>query len=276
LEWFNIRGIENYLQLSPLAGFFFLKFETKIYFPVFISPGKSRSLQAEKIQALFMIKKTLKYLLFIFIFLHIIAGVIGCKLLFMDAPEYFERAALNKPYDAIIVPGVPFENGAWSGVLKSRILWSYYLYKNGYAKNIIYSGSSVYTPYVESKIMAMYAEQLGIPKEHIFSETKAEHSTENVYYGYKLGLNQGFKKMALATDPFQTKTLMSFIEKLKIDLPVIPMVYDKMDSLIDHDPVIDSQQAFVNPFIPLPDREGFWQRLRGTMGKRIKYDSRDL
>jgi len=70
--------------------------------------------------------------------------------------------------------------------------------------------------------------------------------------------------------------LISFIQKLKIDLPVIPMVYEKMDSMMVADPVIDSQQAFVDPFIPLPEREGFWERLRGTMGKRIKYDNRDL
>jgi len=194
----------------------------------------------------------------------------------MDAPEYFERSAVNKPYDAIIVPGVPFDNGTWSPVMRSRVLWSYYLYKHGYTKNVIYSGSSVYTPFVEAKIMAMYAEKLGIPKENIFSETSAEHSTENVYYSYRLGLKQGFKKMALATDPFQTKTLMSYIDKLNIDLPVLPMVYERMDSLLINDPVIDPKDAFVTPFVALPDREGFWKRLRGTMGKRIKYDAGDI
>jgi uncharacterized SAM-binding protein YcdF (DUF218 family) len=26
---------------------------------------------------------------------------------------------------------------------------------------------------------------IGIPRENIFTETKAEHSTENIYYSYK-------------------------------------------------------------------------------------------
>ena len=208
--------------------------------------------------------------------MHVLAGFYGCKILFLDPPAYFDQAVAGKPYDAIIVPGVPFENGAWSRVMKGRVLWSYYLFKNGFTKNVIYSGSSVYTPFVEGKIMALYAEKLGIPREHIFSETHAEHSTENVYYGYRMGVNLGFKRMALATDPFQTKTLLSFIRKLKINMPVIPMVYDKLDSMEVVNPAIDSMQAYVTPFIPLPEREGFWKRLRGTMGKRIKYDNRDI
>jgi uncharacterized SAM-binding protein YcdF (DUF218 family) len=222
------------------------------------------------------VKRKSKIIVTIIIALHVVVGFYGCKLIFIDPPEYFERASINKPYDAIIVPGVPFENGAWSSVMKGRVLWSWYLYKNGFAKNVIYSGSSVYTPFVEGKIMAMYAEKLGIPKENIFSETHAEHSTENVYYGYKLGQHLGFKSMALATDPFQTKTLLSYIKKLKISMPVIPMVYERMDSLKYDEPVIDTMQAYVTPFTSITEREGFWKRLRGTMGKRIKYDRSDI
>src|SRR5438067_574875 len=61
-------------------------------------------------------------------------------------------------FDAIIVPGVPFENGRWSQTMKSRVGWSYYLYRKGIAKNIIYSGAAVYSPYVEARIMALYGE----------------------------------------------------------------------------------------------------------------------
>ncbi|MGM0505436.1 MAG: YdcF family protein, partial [Bacteroidota bacterium] len=67
-------------------------------------------------------------------------------------------------YDVIIVPGVPFNDDFWTDVLLGRIYWSHYLYENGITKNIIYSGSAVYTPYIESEIMAMYGRQLGIPK----------------------------------------------------------------------------------------------------------------
>ena len=156
--------------------------------------------------------------------------------------------------------------------MKGRVYWSKYLYDKGIAKNIIYSGAAVYSPYYEGKIMALYAEALGIPKEHIFSEIKAEHSTENIYYSFKLAKKLGFKRIALASDPFQTKLLRKYIRK-KIDpsIAIIPFVVDTL-KLIEPgmiDPPIDYQQAFKKDFISLKQREGFWKRWRGTRGKNV-------
>ncbi len=58
-----------------------------------------------------------------------------------------DNASNMKAFDAIIVPGIPFQNGQWDSVMKARVLWSWVLYKNGYTKNIIYSGGAVYSPY---------------------------------------------------------------------------------------------------------------------------------
>ena len=63
--------------------------------------------------------------------------------------------SLSRRYDVIVVPGVPFENGQWSSIMKGRILWSKYLYDIGIARNVMYSGSAVYTPYNEAEIMAL-------------------------------------------------------------------------------------------------------------------------
>ncbi|NPA67471.1 MAG: YdcF family protein, partial [Chlorobi bacterium] len=107
------------------------------------------------------------------------------------------------PYDAIIVPGVPFDGKEWSDIMKMRVYWSYLLYKRGVAEHIIYSGGAVYSPYYESEIMKLYAIKLGIPDSVIFTDTVAEHSTENLWYSFKLAKQKGFKKLALATDPVQ-------------------------------------------------------------------------
>ena len=64
-----------------------------------------------------------------------LAGCIGSK---KAAIRRLDNAKTFKPFDAIIVPGIPFKNGAWDSVMKARVLWSYILYKNGYAKNIIF------------------------------------------------------------------------------------------------------------------------------------------
>ncbi|HEY4154109.1 MAG TPA: YdcF family protein, partial [Puia sp.] len=120
--------------------------------------------------------------------------LLSCSYSSKATKKLYQQALDKQPYDAIIVPGVPFEIGQWSRVMKGRIYWSKFLFDRGITRNIIYSGSAVYTPYIEADIMAGYAIALGIPKEHVFRETHAEHSTENVYYSYKLARSLGFKK----------------------------------------------------------------------------------
>jgi hypothetical protein len=183
------------------------------------------------------------------------------------------KEASSKSYDLIIVPGVPLENGKWSKTMKARIYWSKYLYDKGIAKNIMYSGSAVYTPYIEAVIMALYAVSIGIPKENIYTETKAEHSTENIYYSYLLAKKLNFITIALASDPFQTKMLQKFTQKkISSDIDLIPMVYDSLKAMniTIIDPIIDIQKAFVYDFISLPDKESFWKRLKGSSGAYIK------
>jgi hypothetical protein len=180
--------------------------------------------------------------------------------------------AIKQPYEIVIVPGVPLTNGKWSYTMKGRVSWSKYLYDRGITKNVIYSGGAVYSPYTEAEIMALYAEKLGIPREHIFTETRAEHSTENVYYSYKKARKLGFSRIALASDPFQTKMLKKFTRvKVSKDVGLIPIVSDSLLLITGSmtDPEIDYQKAFVKDFIPLTERENFFKRFRGTKGLDI-------
>jgi vancomycin permeability regulator SanA len=108
----------------------------------------------------------------------------SCMLFGSSIKKTCERSLAAAPYDATIVPGVTFEDSTWSNTMKMRVSWANHLYKIGATKNIIYSGSSVYTDYRESTIMALYGEELGVPSSAIFEDRRAQHSTENVYYGY--------------------------------------------------------------------------------------------
>ena len=176
-------------------------------------------------------------------------------------------------YDMIVVPGVPLENGKWDRTMKGRVYWAKYLYDQGVAKNIMFSGSAVYTPYYEAIVMKLYAIAIGIPAEHLYTETRAEHSTENIYYSYAKANKLGFTKIALASDPFQTKQLRRFTHKrLSPDIGMIPMVPDIMEMLEPAmtDPVIDIRAAYSKDFISIRKREGIFKRLRGTMGRNIK------
>ena len=180
----------------------------------------------------------------------------------------------GQTFDAVIVPGVPFENGQWSDIMKARVLWSVFLFEKGITRNIIYSGSAVYSPYYEAKIMGLYAQKLGIPQEHIFYDTLAEHSTENVFYAYEVAKKEGFKTIALATDPFQSFLLKRFTRKrFRSPISHIPIVYDSISMNIKT-PEIDSSAALLTPFSPLIERENFWKRSKGTRGKFIPWENK--
>jgi uncharacterized SAM-binding protein YcdF (DUF218 family) len=186
------------------------------------------------------------------------------------AKKTFAHAKKEIPFDVIIVPGVPYQDTAINVIYKARVLWAKYLYDSGFTKNIIFSGSAVYTPYYEAKTMMMYADSLGLPTENLFAEIEALHSTENIYYGWKMAKSMGFKKIALATDPFQSRLLKSFMEEYTPDVFSLPIQFDLIDTKSMVFPKINHHAAFVTNFISLPKRQGFWERMRGTRGERVK------
>ncbi|WMJ72386.1 YdcF family protein [Cytophagaceae bacterium ABcell3] len=206
------------------------------------------------------------------IVLIILLGFLCISCLKRSAGKSFVNNKANFPYDAIIVPGFPYEDEEWHIIMKMRVHWSHYLHSNGFVKKVIYSGAAVYSPYVESKIMKEYAMALGIPEEDILTDTLAEHSTENLYYSHRLARKNGLEKIALATDPVQNFALRRFARKNDIEVDFLPIVFDTLETLQMHTPNIDPSRAFVKDFTPLTEKESFFERLRGTMGKEIDPD----
>jgi uncharacterized SAM-binding protein YcdF (DUF218 family) len=217
-------------------------------------------------------KSNLSYFFFLstlIILLH------SCSFSAKTTGAYYKKAT-SKTYEMVAVPGVPFTEAGWDSTMKARVYWSKHLFDKGIAKNIMFSGSSVYSPYYEAEIMAMYAVAIGIPKENVFTETKAEHSTENLYYVHLKSKKMGFTNLALATDPFQARQLRRFA-KLRIskDVGLIPIVFDTLRAMQPDmvNPQIDYDKAYNKNFISIKERESFWKRLRGTMGKNIDYQA---
>lgn len=197
----------------------------------------------------------------------------NCSLFVPSASKLNKRSLKKHPqYDAIIVPGFPFNEEPWDGPTMMRMIWAVHLYKKGYAKNIIMSGAAVYTPYVEAEIMKQYAVAMGVPSEHVFIENKALHSTENIWYGYLLAKKIGFKTIAVASDPFQTKLLYRFVKKRTKGVQMLPALTDSTRIYSHLSPVIEYKHLKLDStFVPLPQRESKWKRLRGTWGKNINY-----
>ncbi len=220
--------------------------------------------------------KTTNRFAFLIIAYLISTTLFSCRGMFYNPSASYKRNIQEQPYDAIIVPGVPFEDSTWSDIMKRRVIWSVYLYKQGLVKNIIYSGSAVYSPYIEGKIMALYAEQLGVNPEHIFIEPKAEHSTENVYYGSLYAKKMGFTKVGLASDKFQSRSLAEFLptvrRKTGVDVKSLPIQEELMSTMPHDDPAIEYELAAVSNFVSIVDRESKLKRIWGTLGQNIKYE----
>ena len=186
----------------------------------------------------------------------------------MKCREYYDNAR-NNTYDIVIVPGMPYENNKWDTIMKGRVFWAKYLYDKKITKRIMFSGDAVYTPFYESVIMSLYAKQLGIPDSVIYVEDAAEHSTENIYYGYKKARKLGFTKIALASDPHQCKQLRKFINRNFDSVALIPFVTNILKQGFKPDPTIADSIAFKPGFISIRQRESFLKRRKGTKGKNI-------
>jgi len=214
--------------------------------------------------------KKLDYFLLLLIFTVIISG---CTFFRPSPNTLYKRAIKNQPYDVIIVPGVPYNGKMWCSAMKGRVIWAVYLIKKGIAKNVIFSGGAVYSPYVEGQAMALYAEQLGVPKENIFIEDKAEHSTENIYNSYHIAKKMGLTKMAVASDPFQSNLLMGFTKRrFKLPIAHIPFIIDTLATIDDVNPKINVDSFKVENFKSILETQSKWYRFQGTRGKNIKFE----
>lgn len=187
-------------------------------------------------------------------------------------PGFKEQYQVNSQttYDAIIVPGIPFNPPHWQDIMKARVHWAVWLYKNNKTKNIIFTGSAVYTPYLESKIMSLYAQKLGVPVKHIYEESKAQHGSENLYFSYKLAQKLGFEKVALATDPYQGALMFKHNRKFDLDLPYIPVLFDTLETQGMPTPEIEYELAKVDSFVPIGDKYSRLEQYQYSMGKRVK------
>lgn len=215
-----------------------------------------------------ILRKALRIFIYFHVFLILALVLTHCSFTHY-ANKSFESAKKEKPFDVVIVPGVPYDTTS-DFVMKMRVYWAKYLYDSGFTKNVIFSGGAVYTPYTEGIIMKIMADSIGIPSDHTFSETKAEHSTENVYYSWKMAKEMGFKKIGVASDPYQSGLLRGFYKNHCPGVKPIPIIFGVMDINNKRLPRIDPSSAYKKDFVSIMKREGFWLRFRETLGKRVK------
>ncbi len=182
----------------------------------------------------------------------------SCSILHHHSAVTYNKSVADAPFDVVIVPGLPYDTSNINPMFKARLLWAKELYDNGIAKHIIFSGSAVHSPYVESVIMKMMADSMGIPTRHTFIEDRALHSKENVSYGVELAHKMGLKKIAIATDPIQSLLIKKHIKDNHEHVSVLPFNIKSMPLYYKATlPKVNNENAYVCGFVPLSERENF-------------------
>lgn len=187
-------------------------------------------------------------------------GGTSCGLLNNHSRAVYHQSISNAPFDVVIVPGLPYDTGNINPLFKARMLWAKELYETGVARHIIFSGSAVHSPYVEGMVMKIMADSMGIPTRHTFIEDKALHSTENVAYGVALAHSMCFKNIAVATDPIQMMVLKKYTRDNHARVSLLPFSMKSMAAYYKASfPQVNAEDAFVENFIPLKQREQPYQ-----------------
>lgn len=177
--------------------------------------------------------------------------------------SYTNVATAKEPaetYDAVIIPGFPFEpDGKMSAIYRMRLAWAYELYVQGRTAHIILSGGAVHTPYVEAEIFALYLINMGVPADVLILERNAEHSMENVFYSMEIAKKYGFEKVAVATDMWQAGMIqmighlhghnLSDVDFLPAKFSIVNRYWKSFEFEIDHG------LAFRSEFTPLVERK---------------------
>jgi hypothetical protein len=124
-----------------------------------------------------------------------LALVVGCA-----STKYVASHPPPAPFDAVIVPGCPSEeDGSPSRCQIGRAGQAALLWRDGWTRNFIVSGSDVHTPYVEAEALAQAMTALGIPPARILLERDALHTDENVYYSVLLARRRGLSRVAVTS-----------------------------------------------------------------------------
>jgi uncharacterized SAM-binding protein YcdF (DUF218 family) len=187
-----------------------------------------------------------------------------------QAVNTYNQYAAAAPYDVIIVPGLPYDTTQRNTLLKVRMFWAQSLYNKGLAKNIIFSGAAVHSPWVEGKVMKMLADSMGLPEAHTFFEEKAEHGNENIYYSCKLAQQLGFTKIAVATDQYQDFFLSRYIHNKMPNVARLPVSVDSFPVYNKRAlPHINPHWAYVTAFKPLNERVGRLDRIRSSLNEEV-------
>ncbi len=112
--------------------------------------------------------------------------------------------------DAAIVLGAGLQRNAPSPVFKERIHHGVWLYENGYADKLVFTGGrGENSTYSDARVAARYAVSRGVPEEDILLEERSRITRENIAYAAEILRKNGMRNAILVSDPLHMKRAMA-------------------------------------------------------------------
>jgi hypothetical protein len=175
-----------------------------------------------------------------------------------DPTVYLIREPPKQAYDTVIVLGCPSEaDGSPSRCTLGRAGQAALLWKHGFTKSFIVSGSAVHTPYVEAEAIAQAMETLDVPADKIWLEEDALHTDENVFYGMKLADDLGLTRVAIASHGAHAAWACSLMVRWGRPCGAFAMDEDELGSFLPpRETALRALRARrVDGWVPLGERE---------------------
>lgn len=136
--------------------------------------------------------------------------------LFFITYVFFPKNDKAIHFDAYLVLGAaPTKEGTLSRMMKSRVEEAVSQYQFC-RRPIVFTGGIPYSTQSEASIMAVYAAEKGIPKEHILLEEKARNTFENFKYSIPILTKHDFTRICIITNTFHLRRAMFFARKFSL------------------------------------------------------------
>ncbi|MBQ8830265.1 MAG: YdcF family protein [Oscillospiraceae bacterium] len=115
----------------------------------------------------------------------------------------------KQPSDAVIVLGAGSFSGEISPVFRERINHGIWLYDNGYADFIIFTGGfGVGSSMSDAASARDYALSCGVPEEAIYIEESSVITEENLFYAKQIMDENAWETAIIVSDPLHMKRAM--------------------------------------------------------------------
>jgi uncharacterized SAM-binding protein YcdF (DUF218 family) len=125
--------------------------------------------------------------------------------------------ASPEPADVIIVLGAAVWPHGPSPALQARLTHAVFLYREGYAENIILSGGLGTHPPTEAEAMQAVMLGMGVPGDALYLEKRSVNTLENLTFSREIMQSNGWQKAIIVSDPFHIKRALLVARDLGID-----------------------------------------------------------